>query len=140
LDSDETTTKHSVSDNGKTIGELNSSTSQLQNEQCKLSALSGWVLRGLLYFHKARSASTHTLDKVSGFLQEKSKFLLSVILYISLSLLTVQGVLIMVLLAQSLLPLGMWFLMTCISSMGGIFCFTTATTDLDPPTRKAKLS
>lgn len=51
-------------------------------------------------------------------IQKKVAHILPLFLYLSLLVLAVQGVVIMVLLAQSLLPLGMWFLMVSVPTRG----------------------
>jgi hypothetical protein len=129
---------------GDTIPPVNPATvagSPSQLPQCKLSSFSGLVLRTLFYFHNAHSAFILTIDRITGYVKSKCLLFFAVVLYFSLCLLAVQGVLIMMLLAQSLLPLGMWFLMTCISSMGGIFCVTSALPEPEPERQtKADLS
>ncbi|OXA58492.1 uncharacterized protein LOC110847498 [Folsomia candida] len=103
---------------------------------CGLSSLSGWLLRALSYFQNAHLAIVSFTNNMDETIQKKVAHILPLFLYLSLLVLAVQGVVIMVLLAQSLLPLGMWFLMTCISCMGGIFCSTSVITEYDKPYAK----
>jgi len=95
---------------------------------CGLSSVSGWMLRALSYFHSAHLTFISFITYVNGSIQQKIIHILPLCLYLSLLVLTIQGAVILILLSQSLLPLGMWFLMTCISTMGAIFCSTIVTT------------
>lgn len=57
-------------------------------------------------------------------IQRKAKLLMPLVFYLSLLVLVAQVCAVVTLFAQSLMPLGMWFLLVCIAILAGMFCYT----------------
>jgi sorbitol-specific phosphotransferase system component IIBC len=65
------------------------------------------------------------LFQVNGSIEKNAvRVLLPYFLYMSVLVLAIQSAAVVALLAQSHLPLGLWFLLGCIGTLVGIFCYT----------------
>lgn len=62
--------------------------------------------------------------QMNATIQRKAKLLMPLVFYLSLLVLVAQVCAVVTLFAQSLMPLGMWFLLVCIAILAGMFCYT----------------